>query len=145
LSVHGIYRLPETPPEAFAPLSRQASPSHGPVMTAGDALLHHRYRLPARCFAYVADPTRPLTWHLPYRLADGSVDHARLPKAIQAILSNYRGAQVGVVPEAAIPDVLDRLQAAARELGKMPDQAGPLAAPVYRELAKALEQFGRLG
>ncbi len=33
----------------------------------------------------------------------------RLPKAIQAILSNYRGAHVTSIPENAIPDVLHRL------------------------------------
>ena len=37
----------------------------------------------------------------------------RLPKAIEAILSNYRGARVSSVLEKAIPDVLRRLAEAA--------------------------------
>ncbi len=52
------------------------------------------YQLPASCFAYVGDPAHPGTWKLPYRLIDGSIDERRLPKAIQAILSNYRGVKV---------------------------------------------------
>jgi hypothetical protein len=46
------------------------------------------------------------------------------------------------VPEKDIPDVLVRLARAAVSLGKMPHQAGD-AAPVYLQLAVALEQFGR--
>ena len=49
------------------------------------------YQLPASCFAYIGDPAHPGTWKLPYRLINGSIDERRLPKAIQAILSNYRG------------------------------------------------------
>ena len=64
----------------------------------------------------------------------------RLPKAIQAILTNYRGATVGAVPEAAIPAVLARLAAAAREAGHMPDQR-PDTAEAYRLLEAALRQF----
>jgi hypothetical protein len=69
----------------------------------------------------------------------------RLPKAIQAILSNYRGGQVSKssVPEPAIPDVLVRLAVAAVELGRMPDQCGN-PAQVYLQLRDALVQFGRL-
>ena len=85
----------------------------------------------------------PATWKLPYRLADGSVDIKRLPKAIQAILSNYRGAKVSGVPEADIPDILVRLGQAATCLGKMPNQSGETAI-VYQQLADVLEQLGRL-
>jgi hypothetical protein len=65
--------------------------------------------LHSSCFAYVGDANDFATWKLPYRLAGGSVDLKRLPKAIQCIIGNYRGAQVSGIPEPAIPDVLGRL------------------------------------
>jgi hypothetical protein len=71
-------------------------------------------------------------------LEDGSIDARRLPKAIQAILSNYRGAKVRSVPENAIPDVLRRLASAAEQLGRMPHQGE--TAKVYEMLAQALWQ-----
>ena len=73
---------------------------------------------------------------------DGSVDANRLPKAIQAILTNYRGATVHGIPEKAIPAVLSRLEDAARQVGKMPDQS-PETAPAYHQLADALTQLRR--
>ena len=91
-----------------------------------------------------ATPPSPATWKLPYRLADGSIDLRRLPKAVQAILSNYRGIKVSGIPEGDIPDVLVRLACAAASLGKMPGQGGE-PAPVYHQLAEALGQKGRLG
>ncbi|MGD0863682.1 MAG: hypothetical protein ABSA21_13165 [Candidatus Limnocylindrales bacterium] len=112
--------------------------------SAEGELLDSKYHLPASCFAYVGDPVHPSSWHLPYRLADGSVDHARLPKAIEAILSNYRGGHVTSIPERAIPDVLVCLGRAAHSLGRMPGQA-PEPAPAYMALARALDQLGRLG
>lgn len=106
--------------------------------------MHPKYRLPARCFGYVGDASDPHTWHLPYLCADGSVDLRRLPKAVQAILSNYRGAHVTSIPESAIPDVLVRLADAANRAGKMPGQtADPAAA--YMQLAQALEQTREAG
>jgi hypothetical protein len=143
LSVHGIYR--DRPDRSDAALHQLSPVSSGgdfenAAMGAEGELLHHKYHLPARCFAYVGDASNPSTWHLPCRCANGSVDHARLPKAIQAILTNYRGAKVSKVPEAAIPAVLRRLSDAAGELGRMPAQA-PDTAPVYRQLAAALEQL----
>ena len=66
------------------------------------------------CFAYVGSVTHPSTWHLPYLDAQGEIDHSRLPKAIQAVLTNYRGAHVSSIPEEAVPLVLRRLAAAAR-------------------------------
>ena len=87
-------------------------------------LSHPRYQLPPRCFAYVGDATNTRTSHLPYLKADGSVDLRRLPKAVQAILSNYRGPHVTTVPENAIPDVLQRLAQAAETVGKLHDQTG---------------------
>jgi hypothetical protein len=143
LSVHGIYR--DRPDRADAALQLLPSLAPGPNgligATLGDGeLLHHKYHLAARCFAYVGDASNPSTWHLPYRCADGSIDRARLPKAIQAILTNYRGAKVSKVPEPAVPAVLRRLSEAATELGRMPAQA-PDTAPVYRQLAETLEQL----
>jgi hypothetical protein len=144
LSVQGIWRerqcdegahlrfLPEEPVEAQAAAA-----------TAGSAecLLHPKYHLPAQCFAYVGDYSKPHSWKLPYLLADGTVDAKRLPKAVQAILSNYRGAKVSGIPEEAIPAALARLARAARQAGHMPPQAcNP--APIYRQLVEALEQLG---
>jgi hypothetical protein len=68
----------------------------------------------------------------------------RLPKAIQAILSNYRGARAGSIPEPAIPDVLVRLACAACSLGKLPHQTAQ-PAPAYVQLVAALEQLERFG
>ena len=139
LSVHGIYRPVDPPAAAGALLPRGAVRAGAPGL-ASETLLHHKYGIPARCFAYVGDPSRPTTWHLPYRVMDGSVDSQRLPKAIQAILTDYRGATVGSVPEPAIPAVLERLAGAARELGRMPDQR-PDTAEAYQLLHDALVQI----
>jgi hypothetical protein len=143
LSVHGIYR--DRPDRGDAALQLTPPPdSTGVDGSAGASsdgeLLHHKYHLPARCFAYVGDASNPSTWHLPCRCANGSVDRARLPKAIQAILTNYRGAKVSKVPESDIAAVLRRLANAATELGRMPAQC-PDTAPVYRQLAETLEQL----
>ncbi len=56
---------------------------------------------------------------------------------------SYRGGTVSSIPERDIPDVLVRLGLAAASLGRMPDQVGD-AGPIYRQLADALDQFGRL-
>jgi len=145
LSVHGIYREPPAlgpePPDPEPLSAATASAATGAL--AGGVALHPKYKLPMSCFGYVGDANDPHTWHLPYLNADGSVDARRLPKAIQAILSNYRGTQVGSIPEPAIPDVLVRLACAAHSLGKLPDQAGQ-AAPAYVQLAAALDQLDRL-
>jgi hypothetical protein len=61
-----------------------------------------KYKLLATCFAYVGEANKPRTWKLPYRTAAGTIDERRLPKAIQALLRNYRGATVGGTPEAAL-------------------------------------------
>ena len=92
------------------------------------------------CFAYVGSVTHPSTWHLPYLDAQGEIDHSRLPKAIQAVLTNYRGAHVSSIPEEAVPLVLRRLAAAARRAGRMPPECLEPAA-VYVQLAQALLQF----
>lgn len=144
MAVQGIWRerefnqgarlrlLPEEPVEA----SHEASESD-----AQESLLHPKYHLPAQCFAYVGDYSKTHSWKLPYLLADGAVDAKRLPKAIQAILSNYRGVKVSGIPEDAIPAVLQRLAKAARQAGHMPPEACS-PAPIYRQLADALEQLG---
>jgi hypothetical protein len=62
------------------------------------------------------------------------------PKAIQTMLSNCRGAKVGI-PEADAKAILLRLAQAAEDEGHVPPRAlGP--APVYRQLALVLEQLG---
>ncbi|MGH9328100.1 MAG: hypothetical protein ACRD2B_15635 [Terriglobia bacterium] len=145
VSVQGIWRtrqacegaqlrlLPEQPFEV------QTGPQ---PEEAGEGLLHPKYKLPARCFAYVGDYANPHTWKLPHLLADGTVDARRLPKAIQAVLTDYRGEKVRGIPEGAIPAVLTRLAQAAAQTGHMSPQAcNP--APIYRQLADALEQVRR--
>ncbi len=146
LSVHGIDRPRADRCDAslgpIPPVGVAVGPD-GPSDPAVGGLLHPRYRIPAGCFAFVADASEPGTWKLPDRLADGSIDGKRLPKAIQAILSNDRGTKVRSIPEGAIADVLVRLGCAASSLGKMPGQAGE-AASIYRQLAEALDQLGKI-
>lgn len=143
LSVDGIYR-PRT--EGAAPLEllpRSESARTDGADEGDSSLLHPKYRLPAQCFAYVGNAADSHTWHLPYLLADGHIDLARLPKAIQAILSNYRGAHVTSIPETAIPEVLVTLGRAARLAGKLPTSS--IGAPgVYVQLEEALTQLDRL-
>ena len=144
LSVQGIWRDPQPsdrarlrllPEEAVVQPMTQTEPSDT------DVLLHPKYRIPAQCFAYVGDYSKPVSWKLPYLLADGAVDTKRLPKAVQCILSNYRGAKVTGIPEQSISSVLGRLAEAARRMGHMPPEAfNP--APVYRQLAEAMDQLG---
>ena len=140
LSEHGVYR-PRTGSQG-EPLTLLKSASVTRAAITGEdsnaQLLHPKYCLPAQCFAYVGDANRPASWKLPFMLEDGSIDARRLPKAIQAILSNYRGAKVRSVPEKAIPDVLRRLASAAEQLGRMPHQGE--TAEVYEMLAQALWQ-----
>jgi hypothetical protein len=139
LSVHGIYRPRRENADAALTLLAGAGAGGGRV---GCSIRPRRGA--CDCFAYVGRADAPHTWKLPYLLADGTIDHKRLPKAVHAILSNYRGAKVGGIPEADIPDVLVRLARAASSVGKMPGQTGA-PAPVYVQLAEALEQVGRLG
>ena len=144
LSTDGIYRTREDPTGAklcLLPPAPDSTPKPGNGAQAGP--IHPKYRLPAVCFAYVGSAADPKTWHLPYLLADGTPDLARLPKAIQAILSNYRGAHVSSVPEEAIPEVLVSLARTAHRLGKLPAN-GPSAARAYIQLQEALDQLGRL-
>jgi len=141
LSVHGIYR-PCPAPTVVLPSAPTVGEGEIEVSVGDDELLHHKYHLPARCFAYVGAANEPGTWKLPYLLADGTPDLKRLPKAIQAILSNYRGVKV-TMPREAVADVLVRLGMKAASLGKMPCQCNPTA-DAYVEAHDALDQLGRL-
>jgi len=144
LSVHGIYRPRTEPHEAALDLlPKPATDEPSLAREAERSLLHPKYKLPAHCFAYVGDASDPHTWSLPYCVDSGAADVRRLPKAIQAILSNYRGTKVSKIPEAAVPDVLVRLGKAAAGLGKLPFQCGETA-DAYEQLEAALDQLGRL-
>lgn len=124
-----------------APVSRASAgavPSSTPV-----ELLHPKYKLPARCFAYVGNAGDAKTWKLPYLLADGRPDLKRLPRAIQATASNYRGKNVSGIPDEQIPDVLVKLGRAAVRVGKMPFQ-DKKAAAIYQQLEATLAKLGRL-
>lgn len=140
LSVHGIYRPYSITATAHERLLPQESPPEAAGGEANEQLLHPKYQLPASCFAYVGNPSRPATWKLPYRLRDGRIDEKRLPKAIQAIVSNYRGAKVSGIPEQDIPAVLRRLASGVEHIGKMPHQRADTA-EIYRQLADVLEQL----
>ncbi|UQX11747.1 hypothetical protein [Candidatus Mycobacterium methanotrophicum] len=143
LSVHGIYRpCPNLVVELGRLPERDAIPSwDGHVLAADD--LHPKYKLAMQCFAYVGAANDAHSWKLPYLLANGiTPDAKRLPKAIQCILSNYRGAQVDI-PEADVGDVMVRLGIAAKMLGKMPCQ-NRSAANAYLEAHRLLEQLDRL-
>ena len=134
----GIYRVPEPLPHPAA----WAAPDGDEVGPPDPALgqLHPKYHLPVTCFAYAGSVGDPHTWHLPYLEADGAIDHSRLPKAVQAVLSNYRGARVTSLPEEAIPFALQKLAAAARRAGKLPPECLD-PAPVYIQLSHVLMQI----
>lgn len=146
LSVDGIYRNPERLDEDRAEVPTCSSDAEeaekGVSVPEIAPLLHHGYKLPAECFAYVEDARKPQTWKLPYRLANGEVDEKRLPGAIRSVISNYRGTRVDI-PEKAVPDVLVRLGRGAVEARKMP---GQLANPpeTYQKLYDTLRQIARL-
>lgn len=142
ISVNGIYRPAPTVSEPVQTPTATQRPDSQNALFPDDAgvLLHPKYHLPATCFAYVERAADPHSWKLPFRLSNGELDLKRLPKAIQALLSNYRGAKVGGIPDAAIPAVMRRLAEAAREAGKMPDQHAATAS-TYKRLAEALAQL----
>lgn len=140
VSMHGIYR-----PCSGAVVRLESVPNcEGTTADAVDAsaLVHPKYGLDVRCFAYVGAANDVHTWKLPYLLADGTPDAKRLPKAIQCILSNYRGAKVDI-PRAAVGDVLVRLGMASAALRRMPCQNSS-AADASVEAHQALEQLNRL-
>ncbi len=145
LSQNGIYR--DRPPGEWH-LCRPSEPVVGAyglgavVDASGGAdgvVLHPKYKLPAQCFGFVGNPADPATWHLPYLRIDGSIDTARLPKAVQALLTNYRGVLTSSVPEEAVGGVLRKLAQAAHQARRMPGQC-PRPAPTYVQLEGALRQ-----
>ena len=140
LSVHGIYRPGPTNATELTRLLdvTPVSASEAPA----DGLVHPKYHLPSRCFAYVGAANEVHTWKLPYLLLTGVPDTKRLPKAIQSILSNYRGAKVDI-PREQVGDVLVRLAIAAAILRKLPCQCTE-PSPAYVEAHQALEQLERL-
>ncbi len=142
LSRNAIYRRREIGAgEILRLLSEEPlPPSETGLAQESNGLLHPKYKLPSCCFAYVGDPSKPRTWKLPYLLADGTIDAKRLPKAIQSVLTNYRGTRVSGITEEAVRAVLLRLAAAATQAGHMPPHAQN-PAPVYQELVHALEQI----
>ncbi len=143
-SLSDIYRHRcEAGDAALRLLSEPPVVANAVQLVAGGTLLHPKYQVPSSCFAYVGDASDPRTWKLPYCLSDGTVDLKRLPKAIQAMLSNYRGVRVSGIPKSAASEVLVRLARAAVALGKMPHQT-PSPAAVYQQLAEALAQLERL-
>ena len=111
--------------------------------TANTDVLHKKYGVPAKCFAYVGDPNDQRTWKLPYLNRAGDPDTSRLSGAIRCIVSNYRGVRVSGIPEEAIPDVLVQLGKAARRLGKMPGQTTKVA-ETYQQLHDDLVRIRRL-
>ena len=131
ISVNGIYR----PRKNYQPTLNQ----HGNSLILDHEPLHPKYKLPARCFAYVDDVNQPKTWKLPYLTAKGNVDQKRITGAIRCIVSNYRGANVKNIPESAIPDVLKKLYQAAHDIKKLPEQ-NPKTSRCYYDLSSAIKQ-----
>ncbi|MDA8093863.1 MAG: hypothetical protein M0T84_08130 [Betaproteobacteria bacterium] len=145
ISLDGIYRpCGERPDPASYWRARQAHGADGAPRQGEAGRLHPRHGLPASCFAYVGDPDRPATWKLPFLTADGAVDLKRLPMAIQALATTYRGARVGGIPDAAIPGVFRRLARAAQAAGKLPSNGLPVA-PAYQRLEEILGQLEAAG
>lgn len=140
LTIHGIYRIRENNKKESKLFNKPKIDFEPITENIVEVLLHPKYKLPVNCFAYAGHANNPNTWKLPYLLANGEIDVKRLPKAIQAILSNYRGTKVTGIPEPAIPHILNKLAKAAKALGKLPAQSNN-SAPIYVELVTALEQF----
>ncbi len=80
---------------------------------------------------------------LQFGRAFGALGRQGGERAIQSILSNYRGVRVPGILKTDIPEVLVRLGPAAVPLGKMPFHAGETAA-IYRQPVEILERHGRL-
>ncbi len=140
ISSHGIYRPFEGDDslEAIIPIKNEpATASPGPPLEG--VLVHPKYTLPARCFAWVGDARKTTSWKLPYLKDNGAIDDKRLPKAIQCLLSNFRGVKVKGIPESDVADVLLRLARAAKAAGLLPPEAVHPAA-VYLQLMQVLEQ-----
>ena len=75
-------------------------------------------------------------------LINKQVDTKRLPKAIQTILTNYRGKKVSSsnIPEREMPNILKKLGSAASSIGLMPNQ-NIKTSEIYYQLQNALDQI----
>jgi hypothetical protein len=137
--MHGIYH-PHRQESGEGPTIPASAPQWMPVL-ANRRLLHLKCQLPAICFAYVGDANAPRAWKLPYLQADGSADAKRLPKAIQALSSNNRGAKANGIPENAVLNISLRVARVAAREGRLPHQcANPSA--TYVQLVEVLRQQG---
>ena len=143
VSVHGVYRPRDEPRPAESLFADESYPItvQNQLDQGLGILLHRTYRLPAWCFAWVGDANKPSTWKLPYLKGNGDIDEKRLPKAIQSLLTNYRGAKV-IIPESGVGDVMLRLAQAAKRANLLPPESVH-PAPVYQQLMLWLEQNGR--
>lgn len=143
IGVHGVYRKAQFVNEF--PIDEKDSYDLGKTdePTLAPQLLHPKYKIPAGCFAYVGDANKTSTWKLPFRTEQFEIDSKRLPKAIQALLTNYRGSGVNGIPASDVPKVLVRLAQAARSLGKI-SQDGTFGAEVYGQLFQFLRQQDQL-
>lgn len=147
ISKNGIYRpVPKEERPVALPLADDGERTNEGTtfILTGNTLIHPKYKRPASCFAYVGNPNKTSTWKLPYLENEiGAIDLKRLPKAIQSVLTNYRGGKVSSIPEQAIPDVLVRLGLAVEKIGKMPFQDANTA-DVYKQLENVLIQIDRI-
>ncbi len=81
--------------------------------------------LPAICFAYIPDETKPSTWRLRYRNPDGSVSPSHLAGAVAALSpGGFRGKRVEIPPE-HLPEVKKKLLEAYKEIGTPEDKIPP--------------------
>ena len=139
VSVHGVYRPLEGTVVTDAIFGDGLRIASHPEQPEEGVLLHSKYKLPAHCFAWVGDANKPGTWKLPYLKGDGSIDERRLPKAIQCLLSNFRGVKVKGIPESDVAEVLLRLARSARSAHLIPPESVH-PAPIYQQLVLVLEQ-----
>ena len=139
ISVHGVYRPFEGTVEMDAVVTDDPTAAPMPGLPENSTLQHPKYKLPAHCFAWVGNADKPGTWKLPHLKADGTIDEKRLPKAIQCLLSNFRGAKVKHIPESDVSQVLLRLARCAKSAGLLPPESIH-PAPVYQQLVMVLEQ-----
>lgn len=77
-------------PELISPVGVE----NDPIEKGSTGLLHPKYQRPAQCFATVTDAVNPKTWKLHLFYPNGAIDMARLPKAIQTIVTDYPGLKV---------------------------------------------------
>lgn len=81
--------------------------------------------LPAVCFAYVPDETKPSTWKLRYRNPDGTVSPTHLAAAVAALSpGGFRGKRVEIPPE-HLAEVKRKLYEAYKEIGTPEDKIPP--------------------